>query len=516
MRHLWHSAVGLMALFGLPACEAASGVASATAPALSTATVVTELTTVVTPTEPPKTPSPAPTITALPTQVPFRSLARPILLYGFPVDESGEYGYQFEDAVGHRGSLSGLVTAWPTLALADALSPDGQWLAFESRHSDQPGSDYLGLYNLFDGATAVRLPLISDSVAVDLPSVSADLAERYGPGGLPVALDLQVFERCVGHVSWSSDSRYVAYTSQAPGPSPDVFVYDTQAATARRITKDSGIACSVEWSPDGAWLMYTTIVPGIDRPLVEFHRARFDALEASESEALLDGYWWVGLEWLGPDSFVVIGTSDGGPYHDLQVLDLQAGTATNLWPEPFEAVAVDSNSGLMVVSTAEPDSTTGDGLFLVSPGEEAQRLADRVYWSIWAWGQPDRAFVANDGATLVSISANGQLAPLFDLPKRWESVTRFSITPNRTSMAVFNEGGEGLIIVGADGQELQKLDAARPTAVIWRPDTLGLAYIEDYTLFGVDLRTGNQSTIYSCENASSRCILDSDNVTWIP
>ena len=499
----------------LTACGALGETESTTpsAPVSPTTDPVPTLT--VSPKEPPTHTLRPPTVTALPTPVTYGALKHPILLYGVPVAESGVLGYRFRDAEGQQGELSGLTTTWPWMPLTEALSPDGQWLAYVSSHDGPPEDTFLALYNLMDGATTVQWPLIAETSSQDLLRVSESIAEQYRPEIQPVALDLRTFEQCVAGFSWSPNGRYLAYISQTPGPSPDVFIYDTETATSRRVTNDLRIACSVEWSPDGAWLLYSTIVPSNENPFVEFHRAPAEAQGVTEADTLLEGYWWSGLEWVGPHSYAVVGTSDGGPFHDLQILDLQAGTVTNVWPEPFERAAVDPMTGLIVVSTVEPDTNTGNGLFLISPGQATQRLAEGPFWSLWNWGESDPAFVANDGDRLMSVSASGLVSPLFDLPNQWVYVTNVEIAPDRTAMAVFNEGESGFYIVGAQGTELLSLDELRPTAVFWRPDASGLAYIEGNKLMSLETGSGGRSVIFDCANETSRCILDGRNVTWV-
>ena len=57
--------------------------------------------------------------------------------------------------------------------------------------------------------------------------------------------------------AWSADGRYVAFSGLVGGLN-DLFVYDLEAATLRRLTNDPFAELDPDWSPDGKSIVIST------------------------------------------------------------------------------------------------------------------------------------------------------------------------------------------------------------------------------------------------------------------
>jgi len=55
---------------------------------------------------------------------------------------------------------------------------------------------------------------------------------------------------------WSSDGRYLAFPGAPETPSADIYLYDTQSDTVRRLTMRANNAFIMDWSPDGQYIIY--------------------------------------------------------------------------------------------------------------------------------------------------------------------------------------------------------------------------------------------------------------------
>ena len=75
--------------------------------------------------------------------------------------------------------------------------------------------------------------------------------------------------------AWSPDGRYLAFPVISTGPSSDLFVYDTEMKSLRRLTNDDAEIVSIVWSADSKIIYY---VNGLEmNDLVTFNRFTVNA-----------------------------------------------------------------------------------------------------------------------------------------------------------------------------------------------------------------------------------------------
>jgi len=191
-------------------------------------------------------------------------------------------------------------------------------------------------------------------------------------------------------------------------------------------------------------------------------------------QALESGYWWFGDVWASPDLFFIVGTSDGGSYHDLRYLNIETGNVFNLWAEVYEAYAVDIENGLVALSSAPSslglsEPTTGDGLYLLSLDGNRRKVSETIYWSLAFRGGIKSRFIGNDGKQIVSIAVDGTITPLLELTDDWWSVTRVSVSPDMRWFVLYNDAGKGLLLFSETDQLVSSWMDVKPSTILGGP-----------------------------------------------
>jgi Tol biopolymer transport system component len=106
----------------------------------------------------------------------------------------------------------------------------------------------------------------------------------------------------VAHSSLSPDGSRVAFASNATGHS-NIWVQDLDGSGLRQLTNDPTADSWPVWSPDGRWIVYSSL-----RGSQETWRVRSDG--SSPAEKLVDGFFRG--DWSRIDGRSLIVTSDGG------------------------------------------------------------------------------------------------------------------------------------------------------------------------------------------------------------
>jgi hypothetical protein len=139
------------------------------------------------------------------------------------------------------------------------------------------------------------------------------------------------------HPAWSPDGRYVAFAAQADGLT-DLYLYDLDADSLRRLTHDPFADLEPAWAPDGRTLAFVTdrfstdttnLRPGNYRlALLHLASGRIEPLPS------FDGAKNINPEW-SPDGTSIFFLSDRGGITNIYRLDVATGQrtqVTNLLP----------------------------------------------------------------------------------------------------------------------------------------------------------------------------------------
>jgi hypothetical protein len=195
------------------------------------------------------------------------------------------------------GSLQKYIQV-PDLSDPSGVSPDGNWLADESgSHEDEPYDLSLYRLNLDDGTSQLVTNLISPDFPENIEPVVKTMSQ-YDPSlDGNDCLDVECRRSLVkdellstvGIAKWSPEGQFLAFAAQIDGPSTDIYIYDLEENTMRRLTDDLQNVDRMEWSPDGKRLLYTNDLPGIVYDGRTFHVTDLEGRTFALSQEILTG-----------------------------------------------------------------------------------------------------------------------------------------------------------------------------------------------------------------------------------
>ena len=134
------------------------------------------------------------------------------------------------------------------------------------------------------------------------------------------------------HPAWSPDGRYVAFAAQSGGLT-DLYIYDLQADSLRRLTNDAFADLEPAWSPDGTKLAFVTdrfstdttnLRPGNYRlALIDVASGRITPLPSFDGAKNINPVW-------SPDGASIHFLSDRGGITNIYRLDVATGERTQV------------------------------------------------------------------------------------------------------------------------------------------------------------------------------------------
>jgi Tol biopolymer transport system component len=147
------------------------------------------------------------------------------------------------DADGKGRKIQPLPDGAVVKSLANAISPDGKWLAFYTGSDGRDPYDLaLNLMDLSSGQTQLLVPLLSADhpdnfrqAADTLAQQGITLVEGINQSVIPQFLR-DAFLRGIDSLAWSPDGRYLAFAGQMDGLSSDLYVYDIESRTVERLS----------------------------------------------------------------------------------------------------------------------------------------------------------------------------------------------------------------------------------------------------------------------------------------
>jgi dipeptidyl aminopeptidase/acylaminoacyl peptidase len=401
--------------------------------------------------------------------------------------------------------------------LRDALSPDGHWLAFHMGAWSVPNPDF-GLYlmHLPDGQIRLVTKLLSPNYPLDLQSI----AERW-PVELPglfsanydwASLVESDFTQGIQALAWSSDGSSLAFAGQMDGPSSDVYVFDMPTGTIRRLSSDIQNVRDITWTPDNKWVMLTNSIPGEIYNSATLHRLDPTGATVGHAPSLERGTWWGGIQWVSARQYLMTHFYDGA-IADLWLLDIETGQTTQLWVGPYEAYTFDSEQNTIYVSIfADPEADSesakeGSGLYRVTFDGRAERVVDKVYWSLEFRSGQHPSLVGFNSGSLFAIQRDGSILSISDLDD-----ARLAISPNRRWLAIYNSAE--IELYDENNTLLDALSKGGIQSVLWRPDSLGLFVVNYDELAYYSIEMKSLEVVDTC--AAKQCEFSLSWLAWSP
>jgi hypothetical protein len=382
--------------------------------------------------------------------------------------------------------------------LKDGMSSFSGLVAFISGDNpmtpDREGSGPLML-NLLDTRTGKQQPI----TPLFSPDMEQALHEANSTGERNEAVEAGIAVIENDHtLSWSPDSRYLAFIAASDGPSSDVYSYDRDTGQINRLTDGLNQAARLFWSPDSKWIIHEEVesfgtgagwnVKAVwaAAPDGSGNRKLYDT-EGSGDEVFVD--------WITPDAFIVYSWTPIG-LQNVRVFNLSKEEATRIGLDfPVQAYAVEATSQtqMYVVDdyTAQQNNLQG-GLYLDSPSRQPQLVAPGNWYEV-RWLPHAQMFFAKGESGVISVALDGTTKEYFG-----EDALPIE-SPDGAWLLAWGDGNYtspiGLRLYTTDGELKRAITPDAVTFATWSPDTTGVFYVSDGMLYYASIPNGEPQLI---------------------
>lgn len=397
--------------------------------------------------------------------------------------------------------------------LKHAVSPDGKWLAFHAGSTKTPYNLTLNLLSIPDGTIHPITKLFSSTYPKDLGPV----ADFYEKQGLLQVEPEYVISQTITGFAWSPDGKYLAFAGQMDGPSSDLYIYDLQTGTIRRLTDDLYILNGgITWSPNGKWLLTTDTTLQMDYASSMLHRIKADGATVQNPPILEQGWGRFGIDWISPSAYLMATQGDGGEPHNLRYLDVETGKIYELWESMYFSYAINPQDMTIaingLVSKISDDPLVG-GNFVVSLDGKRTPLSHEANWMMGFMGGENPFFLGISDKNLIVFDNAGTVK----VEQEFEYRRKMLPSPDNKWFVLFDEqgGNKSLVLFSADRKQKKEFSDLDAKWVLWRGDSLGFFVAGSHMLYYIALSDTNPVLVDQCLPDEAGCYF-SDELVWLP
>lgn len=450
--------------------------ASPTPPAPATATQTVS---------PSKTPLPTRTAVSIATPYPPLQTDGPYLLF---IKERKTLTLMGVDGIIHKE------IQLPNRGYSDlekAVSPNGRWLAYFTGRIQEPYDFTLNTLDISDGESNIIANLIAPGYPENLRPIAETLELSHYQAECSnveclIRLNSAVFDHGISSIAWSPDGQFLAFAAQIDGPSSDIYLYDTESRTIRRLTDEFEHIWSIKWSPTGVYILYDAALPGPVDPYDYWYVAdtRINTPQSSRMNAgpspFVTRFGWItDTSYLYAIDTVYYEPMGPGPiFTSVQYINLENNEKKEIWPYGSESIVLDQeNSRVILTTMGENDSQLSAGTYMVSLEGSFVQLSDTTHRLIVGQDSFKTYFGQDENDQIYSISPNGEVK-LFGQGGGVEPI----ISPNKKWILLW-ESRNKLNLYSDDLQLVNswnfELDLFTFYQVKWHPESLGILISSD-------------------------------------
>jgi hypothetical protein len=231
----------------------------------------------------------------------------------------------------------------------------------------------------------------------------------------------------LGLSQWSPDGKLLAFAAQIDGPSTDIYIYNMQDKTIRRLTDDlQNVGRLLQWSPDGKRLIYTNLIPGtnfgqLNREIFHVTDLEGKSLQLSQ-EILISTRWSNAHGWMANNLYLVQITyywNDPPRFPRLLVLNTENGEVTEIWPYPADEIAIDADNKRAILSFHQPSDPIPNapepGTYFISANGESEKISSQVFSPIISSSQ----FIGTEAGVAYHILSDGSVERIDSTGSGW-------------------------------------------------------------------------------------------------
>jgi hypothetical protein len=279
----------------------------------------------------------------------------------------------------------------------------------------------LHVLDLRSGEVIFSTPLLSPSFPEDLVPIAESIKDDWTfsnfdvPFDAVVAATQEMLLDYIRNVAWSPDSSLLAYASQDPGPSSDLYFFYPASRTAQRMTDDPAHILRIIWAPDSSALVIDTSL--FDRHAREdttYLLSRWGTLLMSKTSQV-----WFFNNWHDSTHAFFYGGTDAGDLFELKMASAPDWTLNTLYEGSYSDIAFTPDLSTFLLSSVMPSAPSPPypGLFLGRTDDGSLRMLTEV----WGWGEVvywgserfDFATSSIDGG-IIGVTLDGEYEKLDD------------------------------------------------------------------------------------------------------
>jgi hypothetical protein len=387
------------------------------------------------------------------------------------------------------------------------VSPDGKWMVFytgfagslwQGAQTDEGPYDFaLNLLELATGKTQLITPLLSKDYPENFKQAEKQINNPYITA---FALQTAFLNGITESIAWSPDSRYLAFAGQMDGMSSDLYVYDIQSNSIRRLSSGDQELQWINWSPDGKWILHGAAYETGMGMIYDKYAADVSGTSVRQlSQASSYVVTWVNSHtYLEHDNENVYGS------YGLRLVDINTGAIKKIWDGSFISYCLDRNSNWLALTTLTPDVHPTDreftdntisqpGLYLVNLSTLKKNMVefqtDNIYlhYFVFPFGIDGQLFfLTSEGSGSYFLSEELNLSPL-DLKSAnvlvspdlnyWAALTDKSVEVYSSGNVVVLSTSISLSINGNSD-------------LMWSPDSTRLILIDNTIIFSIEVPSG--------------------------
>ncbi|HMZ06038.1 MAG TPA: hypothetical protein PK078_00350, partial [Anaerolineales bacterium] len=477
------------------------------------------------------TDTPKPTITPSVTPFPTLSGVPPYLVLQPIYDNPTIYIYNY-DGKG-RKVVELPKGGWSRNfgGLNKLISPDGNWLVYYQGtvqgggHSDNlPVS--LNILNLQNGTTKKIVDVVTEGYQAKLDDLVNQLKETepeyYEPvegiDWVPVSIDGD-FQWTIYTYAWSTDSMRLAFAGQIDGVSSDVYIYDLESETVKRVEDTLHNVQWITWSPDGEHLVFTDSHPGNIYTGSTLYSISAIDFNNQKPRQLISGTWLFIGDWLSSTKILAAQGTDTAGLFELQSIDITTGQITYLWDDGFSDFKVDYEKQTIILNASEYADPENFGIYEVSFNGEKRKMFDGLYWvSIFLRDGIKHRFLITGADHDGQISLSGNVVGITE----GNDPTYFgkfdylhvSISPDKSWLLMYDD--EKIYLYDRNDDLKNTFLIPDIYSILWMPDSSGLVYSTGYSLYFLDINNGSITFIDQCLKEKCSFRLSDDDSMWLP
>lgn len=394
------------------------------------------------------------------------------------------------------------ILPWPPIR---GLSPDGHYFArYHGALIDYPDfgcvaracalalasvfhAFEIDVLDLHTGQSAFIQRLVSPAYPSDLDDLATQYVDMYDHLEPTQAMRSAVYDSddALLHgfltAEWSPDSTVLAYASQQPGPSSDLYFFSPRTGQARRVTYDPEHLQEVSWAPDSSAVVALSTDFRYHGTLETSRIFSRDGVPQLTTSA---GYFtgWANPAWI----LITYAVDFDDEYSGLRGVRVSDGYTIDLWHESYMSYAVKPDLSSTIVGREVPrsDESLAPGLFrAVRKTRSVTQLAEEPAWDVAYWGSEEFDFAAtNRDEGTIAVRPDGSWIRLDPLPRKLEA------SPSGRYLALYGYGesgkydqillpaSAGLQILDDQGHVIATPYEGSVDCMMWSPDSTALAF----------------------------------------